>query len=568
VNIAFIHAPEPIHALEQNYGMKFMPVWAYTLASYIDEVHQLSLFDTQFDKLENIKGFKLILYSGLNQDINQILKSLRKLKLSNPNGKHIIGGPICWSLKQAGELELLGEFDHICVGDGELLITEIVEAVEKGLDLPKHLEAQQRFSVASAKPMHKKLLVNSINRYYGAVVEVSRGCPFLCEFCDIRIMKDNNRTHSLSPKLIVEEIDFLVDQGVKQITLACDNFIGDLAFANAVVDEILLWQQKTKKKISIYTWLTINVYQYKALLTKMRKAGFDMLFIGIESFDHNSLLETAKVQNDRYSLDESLKVIHSYGFIVIAGLIFGFDSDGPDFVNKTLEGIETSGLISGDPNWLTALPGTPLYYRMRLGGRLRQTWATHGAFKFQTNIKYLMPKDFLISEFRRFITIYTSGAYQYKRFENYIKSFQSINYIASSSSGFGDLPKFLKAIVFNPKAIKQFSMRFYHLFKRPTRLLYALKGLVLIAKYGKMKSYWPYFQFWIFTWSNSMVKYLKLKDSDFDIESVGVDFKLSDILPNGYMESNDEDIPANKTKAQRSITERQLIRTIQKYRHE
>ena len=59
----------------------------------------------------------------------------------------------------------------------------------------------------------------------------------------------------------------------------------------------------------------------------MRLAGFDLLFIGIESFNQNSLIETAKVQNTKLKLVTIIKEIQSYGFTIVAGLIFGFDTD-------------------------------------------------------------------------------------------------------------------------------------------------------------------------------------------------------------------------------------------------
>ena len=46
---------------------------------------------------------------------------------------------------------------------------------------------------------------------------------------------------------------------------------------------------------ALYTWLTINLYKQRGLMRKLRKAGFDMVFIGVESFSTNSLLETAKI---------------------------------------------------------------------------------------------------------------------------------------------------------------------------------------------------------------------------------------------------------------------------------
>ena len=77
-----------------------------------------------------------------------------------------------------------------------------------------------------------------VNHYYGAVVEVSRGCPFLCEFCDIRILPDNNRSHCKNPSLIGQDVENLIKFGKRQFIFACDNFIGDHVWAEKVVDEL------------------------------------------------------------------------------------------------------------------------------------------------------------------------------------------------------------------------------------------------------------------------------------------------------------------------------------------
>jgi radical SAM superfamily enzyme YgiQ (UPF0313 family) len=92
-----------------------------------------------------------------------------------------------------------------------------------------------------------------------------------------------------------------------------------------VIDWILEWQQRSGFRPSLYTWLTINFYKLETLMAKMRRAGFDMLFIGIESFNENSLLKTAKVQNTAPALIEAIRTIQARSFIVVAGFIFGFD---------------------------------------------------------------------------------------------------------------------------------------------------------------------------------------------------------------------------------------------------
>ncbi|MEE8394413.1 MAG: radical SAM protein, partial [bacterium] len=323
IRLAFIHAPDPIYSSNQDYGAKFMPTWVYALASHIPDIGRFSLrlHDMRFEKEADIAEADLFLFSGINQD-NGILNRLREsVKRRFPRSRSFVGGPICWSFDQAGTLDQIDAFDHICIGDGEEMIAEIVESACQGHALPHIIRAAGRFDLSRAVPLHRELLESTISRYYGAVVEVSRGCPFLCEFCDIRVLPDNNRSHVKDPDLIVEELDFLSRQGVRQFLFACDNFIGNPQWAEELVDKILAWEERTGFRANLYTWLTINLFRTPGLMKKMRRAGFDMLFIGVESFDANSLLETAKVQNTAQEMVEALRLIQSHGFIVVGGLI-------------------------------------------------------------------------------------------------------------------------------------------------------------------------------------------------------------------------------------------------------
>ena len=138
-------------------------------------------------------------------------------------------------------------------------------------------------------------------------------------------------------------------------------------------------------------------------MEKMRQAGFDMLFIGIESFSKNSLLETAKVQNTAPDMIKVIREIQSRGFIIVAGLIFGFDSDTEASFKETLDGLQEGALLSGDPSLLTALPGTPLYRRMKLSERLRAVRFGLGGYKYQTNIRYLLPAKIMVDGYKFFV---------------------------------------------------------------------------------------------------------------------------------------------------------------------
>ena len=561
--VAFIHAPDPIYADTQNYGANFMPVWAYTLGAHIpgDGRFQLSLTDCRFNSETEIAEADIYLFSGINQDCSNMERVREDLKGRYPNSKSMIGGPICWSFEQAGTLAQLSGFDHIFIGDGEEEIERMLEVLRTGKHLDHITKAPRRFPINEAVPFYRPMLDTTVGRYYGAVLEVSRGCPFLCEFCDIRILPDNNRSHNKSSELIISELDYLAHQGVSQVLFACDNFIGEPRWAEELIDQILDWQERTGFRLSLYTWLTINLYKHDSLMEKMRRAGFDMLFIGIESFSKNSLLETAKVQNTAPNMINVIRSIQSRGFIVVAGLIFGFDSDTEMSFKETLDGLQDAALLSGDPSLLTALPGTPLYRRMKLSSRLRNVRFGLGGYKYQTNINYLLPAKTMVDGYKFFVKEFCKGAYQYQRLESFYKLLNEGNFIAMESKSFGNLGLFLKMIAKNRAARWQMFQRLTRFAAQPSNIYWALRGGFLALK-NLDKGGLGYFQFWFFAWTNAVLKYRYISDEDFDIESVAADFDIQKILPSDYATSANEAIPPQKTKAQLRATIGQLENVI------
>ncbi len=562
-HISFIHAPDSFLAETQQYGAMFMPVWAYTLAAYVDkpEQYELQLFDMRFDDVEHVTPAELFVFSGINQDYESIVRTHSRLRERYPDATYIVGGPISWSLNQAGEIWKLEMFDHIFIGDGEEAFPHFIERFdEKGI-LPQILETKARFNVSCARPFYRPFLDATYRRYYGAVLEVSRGCPFLCEFCDIRVLPDNNRAHNFSVDHIVSELDHMAELGIRQVLFAADNFIGEQRWAEEVLDAIISWQERTGRRVALYTWLTINLARHPRLMKKLRLANFDMLFIGVESFSNNSLLETAKVQNTAGDMIAAIREIQSYGFPVVAGLIFGFDSDTPDAFEMTLEGMARAGLVSGDPSLLTALPGTPLFRRMKLAGRLRNNKNSLGGYKYCTNIRYLMPRDQMVAGYQRFVSRFCDGDYQYERLKGFLDNLDRGNYVPLKSNGYGSLGKYVKMVFKSPRAVRMLTQRLYRLIARPKVAWFAARGFLLtISRMRRHGGLFSVFQFWLFNWTNAMLKYEGLSERDFDIESVPEGFDRELILPEHYVDSADEEIPLTKIAAQQRVTMTQLRR--------
>jgi radical SAM superfamily enzyme YgiQ (UPF0313 family) len=561
--ISFVHTPNSFLAETQQYGAMFMPVWAYTLAAYVEEpeAYELRLFDTRFDRVDEVPAADLFVFSGVNQDYESVVATHARLRERHPTSVFIIGGPVCWSLNQAGEVSKLEMFDHVFIGDGEESFPRFLKQFDRRNELPKVIETKERFDVARARGFYRPFLDATFSRYYGGVLEVSRGCPFLCEFCDIRVLPDNNRAHSFTAEHIVSELDHMARLGIRQVLFAADNFIGDLRWAEEVLDKIIEWQERTGLRVALYTWLTINLAKHPRLLKKLRLANFDMLFIGVESFSNNSLLETAKVQNTAGDRVAALREIQSYGFAVVAGLIFGFDSDTADSFDLTLEGMAQAGLISGDPSLLTALPGTPLFRRMKLSGRLRNNKNSLGGYKYCTNIRYLMPREQMIRGYMSFVRRFCEGRYQYQRLKGFLDNLERGNYVPLRSQGYGSLTKYVSMVFRSPRAVKMLAQRLVQIAARPSVAWYATRGLLLtLARTRRHARLFGVFQFWLFNWTNAMLKYEGLTDADFDIESAPEGFDRSLILPEHYMDLADEEIPRAKIAAQQRSTVGQLRR--------
>jgi radical SAM superfamily enzyme YgiQ (UPF0313 family) len=571
-HVVFVHAPADTY-LDNDLGGKFAgprfpPIWAYTLAPYLakDGRYALQLVDLRFDRIADIEHADLFLFTGLNEDLSSVLRAREEARQRFPNAIFVLGGPICASFDRSGDLERLAAFDHICIGDGEVLIEPVVEAIREGRELPHVVRAAKRFAFDTALPIDHELASKHLHGYFGAIVEVSRGCPFLCEFCDVRIAPDNNRPHNRNIESIIADLDALSRRGAKRFQLVCDDIIGDTRWAEQLMDRIIEWEDRTGFRPALYSWATLNLYKYPVLMRKMRQAGVDMLNVGVESFDRSALLETAKIQNMPGYRDaeeaagkpnattvEAVREIQSYGLVVAAGLIFGFDSDTPASFDIALDGIREAGVLTGDPHLLTALPGTPLSRRMKLAGRIRQVKNSGLGIRYQTNIRYLQPRDTLIEGMMHFFRVYSSGPYQLARLRQYFDGLNPDHFVPLRTVYLGP-GEILSTLVRNRRASRDYAWRAMIFASDPRNLYYAARGIFMVASRRHIKGRFGPLMLWLLMWMNSVVKSRRMEPADFDIEDIGGAPAREQLLPDTYVTSADEEIPASKIQAQQRFT--------------
>ena len=238
-----------------------------------------------------------------------------------------------------------------------------------------------------------------LERYSAATMQFSRGCPFMCDFCDIIVMF-GRKPRFKSCEQVGAELDLLRARGVRNVFFVDDNLIGNPKAARTLLAFLRDYQARHGYRFAFGTEASINLAQDEALMRLMREAGFGWVFVGIESPDPASLAETRKVQNLHEDVLTSVRRMYAHGIDVLGGFIVGFDNDTLETFDLQERFILESGIQAAMIGLLTALPHTPLYRRLESEGRLIVGAANVDNTKPATNFTPLrMPYEAMVGRY-------------------------------------------------------------------------------------------------------------------------------------------------------------------------
>jgi radical SAM superfamily enzyme YgiQ (UPF0313 family) len=254
-------------------------------------------------------------------------------------------------------------------------------------------------------------------------IQFSRGCPFNCEFCDVTALF-GHKPRTKTAGQIIAELDGLYDLGWRgQVFFVDDNLIGNKKVLKTELLPALIEWQRSRDGIPFNTEVSINLADDEELMHLMAEAGFDTVFIGIETPDEDSLAECSKKQNKNRDLVEDVKRIQRAGLQVQGGFIVGFDSDTPSIFQRQIDFIQKSGIVTAMVGLLQAIPGTQLYERLRREGRLREG-LTGDNVDGTTNIISRMNLDMLRAGYRRIMEHIYSPKYYYERVRTFLREYK------------------------------------------------------------------------------------------------------------------------------------------------
>ena len=257
--------------------------------------------------------------------------------------------------------------DHFVLNEAELTLPPFLADLANGCAQPIYTTTEFPDIRHTPAPLWK--LVN-LKHYDTISIQFSRGCPFSCDFCNITSLL-GHRPRTKTSAQIIAELDAIYALGWrKNIFFVDDNFIGNKKQIKTEVLPALIEWRKGKIGMPFSTEVSINLADDPELLALMTQAGFDTVFVGIETPNEDSLTECSKSQNKRRDLVESVRLLQRAGLQVQGGFIVGFDHDTPSIFQQQIDFIQKSGIVTAMVGLLQAPPGTRLYERMQNEGRL------------------------------------------------------------------------------------------------------------------------------------------------------------------------------------------------------
>ena len=392
------------------------PLGLLTVAAMLPHGWEKRLVDLNVTNLkdEDIKWADYVFISAMVVQRNSAREVIKRCK--ELGTKVVVGGPLFTT--EPEEFEGIG---HLVLNEAEITLPPFLADLAKGC--AKSVYTSDEHPDISRTPIPLWSLINMKN-YSSMSIQYSRGCPFNCEFCDIVVL-DGHKPRTKEKEQLLAELGAIYNHGWRGgVFIVDDNFIGNKKKLKAeTLPAIIEWMQRRRYPFDFLTEASINLADDDELIDLMVKAGFNKVFIGIETPNEASLSECNKLQNTSRDMVASVKKIQNIGLEVMGGFIVGFDSDPVSIFKSQISFIQKSGIVTAMVGLLNAPRGTRLYQRLKGENRLLKDF-TGDNTDFSLNFIPRMNRETLVNGYQHILnTIYAPKQY-YDRILTLLKEYK------------------------------------------------------------------------------------------------------------------------------------------------
>jgi len=338
------------------------PLGLLTVAALLPQTWSISLVDLNVRKLtdEEWDNADIICTGGMIPQQSGILELIER---ANSDGKYIVvGGP-----DPTSQPYIYVDADARVLGEGEVTIPLWLKSWRQG-DPCGVFETDDKPDVRLSPTPRFDLV--GFRHYLHAGIQISRGCPFNCEFCDIIELYGRIPRSKTVPQVLAE-LDRLVDLGYRGwVDISDDNFIGNKKFVKEFLTGLDEWCRQNNYPFYFTTEASMNLADDEELLAMMQRVDFRFVFMGIETPDPDLLAITQKKMNSMKPIVDRVHQVYRHGISISAGFILGFDNEKPGIDKAMIDCIEETGIMVAMVGLLVALPNTQLTRRLLKEGRM------------------------------------------------------------------------------------------------------------------------------------------------------------------------------------------------------
>ncbi len=422
MNCLLVYPAFPTTFWSFSYALKFIrkkaaypPLGLLTIGAMLPPTWTRRLVDLNIEQLRDahLEWADLVLISAMTiqrESTNEIIARC------HAKGVKVVGGGPLFT----NEPDDYAHVDHLVLDEAEQTLPSFIDDLAKGR--PKKVYRAADFCDLTGTPAPAWELA-AIKKYASLSIQFSRGCPFNCDFCNITTLF-GHRPRLKTPAQVTAELDAIYATGWRgNVFFVDDNFIGNKRFLKShLLPALIRWRQD-KRGIVFMTETSINLADDPELIALMVKAGFDAVFIGIESPDEASLAECSKQQNKNRNLLQDVRFIQNAGLQVQAGFIVGFDNDSPTTFQRMIDFIQQSGIVTAMVGLLQAPPGTRLFKRLKKENRIIGAVSGDNV-DGNTNIIPKMGIERLKEGYQEIMTHIYAPKHYYRRVKIFLKEFK------------------------------------------------------------------------------------------------------------------------------------------------
>ena len=363
------------------------PLGLAYLAAVGENIAEVRILDAKADRMDIRSIVNLVarfkpdivgISNVVSPSTQAVLAIARGIRKTLPNAKTVVGGH--HATFTAEELLKSGYLDIIVRGEGEETFREIVMG-KKMTDMKGISFVDKKGIIVHNAPRPPIDSLDSLpfparhklrrEKYHafgipGDAIESSRGCPFQCIFCCVPEFH-GKKWRARSPQSIMNEILHLVNlYKSENIFFYDDNFTADMKRVDRLCEMIV----NSGVRVNLFCQARVDsIVSHPRIVTRMKKAGFWLVFLGIES-PYQQLLDGINKNMKIDQIGKAVKILKFNDIAIWGAFIVGFPEQTEEMIERTIGFAKELDVEIAQFTLLTPLVGSRLYKESEEKGML------------------------------------------------------------------------------------------------------------------------------------------------------------------------------------------------------